>query len=251
MRYRRALGLTLMEVLVAVTVIAVVAAVVFVGLRAWRGQSLQVACMEKLSRVNEALMVYRTEWGNPHEVVGSTVYLGLPLQTIQARMPIGNSSVVVTDYGLSPWLVPQFGRTEKERYEIFTCPLLRRLYPETYISYTYWPELRWFADEEGGLFPYSSATAVLLGSTPVVTCPSHYSPETVWMDRSETYPLLVLSVDGRVKLEFISGFLVLPGQQHAPYFYDEMEYLAYLRRGNPEGFEREMKALQARRQGRR
>ncbi|MEM4408100.1 MAG: hypothetical protein QXI19_05080 [Candidatus Caldarchaeum sp.] len=235
-RFRRALGLTLMEVLVAVMVIAVTTSLVFVGLRAWRNQSLRVACMQKLSKINEALMLYRTEWGNPHEVVGSTVSLGLPVQKDSAG------------YYLIPTYVPQFGRTEKERYETFTCPVLRRLFPDFYVSYEYWAEHQ-FADEEKGMFPYSSATAVLQGATPVVSCLNHYGPGTVWMDRTETYPLIVLALDGKVYLEHITGFLLMKGNV-GPYF-EDLEKLKYIRQRAPEAFDREMKLLQERRQNRR
>jgi hypothetical protein len=251
MKFRRQLGLTLMEVLVAVTVIMVIAAITFVGLRAWRDHSLQVACMQKLSRLNEALMAYRAEWGNPHEVVGSVVSLGLPLRREPARMWIGrNSWVEVVDYSFNPEQLLRLGRTEEERSEIFTCPVLRRRFPETYVLYGYWPALRWFADEERGLFPYSSVTAVLQGASPVLECLSHHGPKTVWKDRSETYPMIVLSLDGRVNLEFITG-LLLTRHQWSPYFYDEKEYLTYIRQRNPEGFDKEMKLLQSRRGNRR
>lgn len=229
-------GFTLMEFLVALTVLAVITTITFVGLRAWRGQSLRVECMQKLGRVHQALMLYRTEWGNPSEVVGSTTYLGLPVHKHEEY------------YSLYPWEVPQFGRTEKERYEIFTCPVLLRQI-DFYVNYGYLPAGQ-FADEERGIFPYSSATAVLQGATPVVYCLDHYGPKTVWRDRAETYPMVVLSLDGRVFLEYITGLLLNKNETN-PYFDDPTEEILYIRQRNPEAFDREMKLLQERRQSRR
>jgi hypothetical protein len=241
MKFRRQMGLTLMEVLVAVTVIMVIAAITFVGLRAWRDHSLQAACMQKLSRINEALMAYRAEWGNPHEVVGSAAYLGLPLEEVYVPPGLPRSARFIADVEN----LVRFGKTREERREAFTCP--RRPFGEP-VDYRWWHIMQ-FADEEEGKFPYSSATNVLKGETPVLDCRAHNAPNVELEERSERYLLIILALDGSVRREHVTGLFILFGSG-GPELLEE-DRIEYIRLRDPEGFDREMRLLQERRQRRR
>jgi hypothetical protein len=249
MKFRRQLGLTLMEVLVVVTVIMVIAAITFVGLRAWRDHLLQAACMQKLSRINEALMAYRAEWGNPHEVVGSAASLGLPLIPVPLAPDPRYKGLKVL--ALVPERFLRFGKTEEERRAAFSCPRWMRWNPGSTAWYEYWPsaEVGW-NDEEHGRFPYSSMTSVLKAETPVVSCLNHYGPKTEWEDRTERYLMLTLTLGGTVKREFVTGLLVIVDPWSGLASLRPGEELTYVLLRDPEGFQREMK-LREERQRRR
>lgn len=92
-------GLTLMEVLIAVSIIAIVAGITFVVATKVKRQMQMTTCVSHFQKIHSALMLYRVEYG----VVNYGDYKALGLPT-DVYFGYGKDKVLIADYG--DWICP-------------------------------------------------------------------------------------------------------------------------------------------------
>jgi hypothetical protein len=189
MKFRRQLGLTLMEVLVAVTVIMVTMSLVYLVGRKVKWMSYERICTSKMMKFSEALMVYRAEWGNVEADVGNGPYLGLPHSISAAARAIR---------------VPG----EVDAFEYHFCVLRPQAPLGGYVPWGYHPHWAgWKPNPEvGHLLTFADVTEVMRGATPIVDDPDHNPSDDPLIDPARPHRMLWISLDGAVHAQTLSGF---------------------------------------------
>ncbi|MCL6624414.1 MAG: prepilin-type N-terminal cleavage/methylation domain-containing protein [Fimbriimonadales bacterium] len=189
MKYRRQLGLTLMEVLVAVTVIMVTMSLVYLVGRKVKWMSYEKICTSRMMKFSEALMVYRAEWGNVEAEIGDAPYLGFPSDS-------------------DTFLVPGALRIPgvNQASDILLCPVAEPSPIDGSIwSWRYFPQRNKITPREDILITFQEATEVMRGATPVVLDPEHNPYNDRLDDPGRPHRFLWISLDGTVHAETLAG----------------------------------------------
>ncbi len=92
-------GLTLMEVLLAVSIIAIVSGITFMITTKVKRQLIMTNCVSNLQKIHTALMLYRVEYGIVN--YGDYRTLGLPADVYYGY---GKDKVLIGDY--EDWVCP-------------------------------------------------------------------------------------------------------------------------------------------------
>ncbi|MCW5945970.1 MAG: type II secretion system protein [Fimbriimonadales bacterium] len=181
----RARGLTLLEVAIAVTVIAAIAVITVVVLSRGKFSRDDAVCKTKLSQLNIALGVYRAAYGIEGEVVGAPERLGLPPSLFHLGLSNGMS-----------W---------REYLPSIHCPrafasdLIGGMAP---VGFGYVPS------SEIPLQTWHDGNVLLRGKTPVAFCFYHNPPGHDPDDPNLEHRLNILFLDGNVGHEKVFGMSV-------------------------------------------
>ncbi len=190
MRYRRALGLTLMEVLVAVTIFAVTASLLYLITKKVKWMSYEGECLSRMSVLAQAIMVYRSEWGNVEAEIGDASYLGFPsvdafFRYRAVRVP---GVLQAMEYlCLCPLAVDAVG----ERWCWYYAPSSKRANELTRIT-------------------FQEATEVMRSATPIVVDAWHNAPDDWLTDPARPHRFIWMSLDGAVQARTLVGMLCQP-----------------------------------------
>lgn len=182
--YRRSSALTMVEVLVAVTVVLALAAITYAVLTNARLAADNSTCLVRLRTMQNAIDTYRVDWGNASATVGTAIMLGLPYH------PWASLYTLSTDQ----WI----------RARMSSCPLMSR---QTNIIFgiAYPP-----ADDSWSPTSYFEATSALGGDTPVWVDTYHNPANLPYYNRGVRRFYLYTTLDSNVRSEFLTGIEVRP-----------------------------------------
>ncbi len=177
-------GFTLMEMLIAVAIIAVVASQTIVVVSKIKRLMYDRTCAQKFVDFHQALTLYRIDWGNAHEVVGNAAFMGLPKDPNSALSFRGHDKGLT--YNLS-WN---------------ECPASVRGYEGQ--IYTYTPQV------EEPVFPryqtsFLDASIILKGETPVIADIWRNDIDHNYQSPRVNHKVIYLNISGNLKTEIING----------------------------------------------
>jgi prepilin-type N-terminal cleavage/methylation domain-containing protein len=183
----RTRGITLVEVAIVVTIIAVLVLITYTVLARAKFARDDVACKSKaLNTLNMALNAYRADYGDLNGVYGRPERLGLPPHPLALAAHRGQHFL--------------------------------QLLPEIHCPRAYMPDLI------GGLAPappwylimseismagWDDANAALRGQTPIAYCVFHNPPDHDLEDPTLQHRVNLLLLDGTIRHELITGMDVL------------------------------------------
>lgn len=185
---------SILELLVAIAAILALAAITHAVLTRARLAADNSTCLVRLRTIQNAIDVYRADWGNASATSGSPVMLGLPTH---------------------PWfMLYTLSPDSDERSELLSCQLISRQTQITMgIDWKAWP---WPQSCFGGtsVFPYEEATRQLGGETPLFV-DAHHNPMD-WPDsnrhirrnRGIRRLFLYTTLDSNVRSEHLVGIAV-------------------------------------------
>jgi type II secretory pathway pseudopilin PulG len=181
-------GFTLVEMLVAFSVVVLLAGIVFAALAPAREKAHQAVCASNLHQIHLALMLYAADYGGA-EPDGSRTYwqLGLPPPGSQGFGHYGNGGAFL-QYLKDPrlWICPNDPCTAMVAFHP-ECRDNPRRCCESYIMPLYWDGTAPWAG------PFPEVVAKCGRRLPLYYCPLHGSAQGV-----SSY-VLVLRWDGRVE----------------------------------------------------
>jgi prepilin-type N-terminal cleavage/methylation domain-containing protein len=165
-------GLTFVEVLIGIVVIAIVAAIVIAVAGPIKKKSDLAICYSNMRKIHMALEVYRSQFGGAEKLVGDAASLGLPYSWLHRGT-----------------LNPIIGTWDE-----WKCPAPKHTGRETMPGYKYmvWPN-------EPGNPPYEEVTARYQGKTPILLDFNHNNHAVVNIN-SPIQPkrIMYLTLDGNI-----------------------------------------------------
>jgi prepilin-type N-terminal cleavage/methylation domain-containing protein len=175
-RERKQSGLSLVEVLVVVAILAILASVAYAIMGPVKKGLATGTCSNNMRLLHNALMVYRADWGNAQSDVGDVPRLGLP--------PGLYSPATAKPY---------FGEEEW-----FVCPAPKN------VEYQFKPHYKaffWLNEFMGSTFdpPYEEVTAKYKGKTPIIFDPNHIDHATTHLEQPRTKKFVIfVNLGGKV-----------------------------------------------------
>lgn len=182
---KRISGITLLEVVIAITIVAVLTAITYTVLARVKFARDDIACRSKLNTLGMAISAYRADYGDANAVYGHPERLGLPPTLLELADHRG------------------------QRY--------RQFLPEIHCPRAYMPDLigglapapPWYLiTSEISMAGWDEANAALRGETPIAYCVFHNPPDHDLEDPALQHRVNLLFLDGSARHEFITGMEV-------------------------------------------
>lgn len=182
------LGITLLEVLVCLTLFAVMASIVFASIRAVKRGMADAECVRRMLLIKDATLLYRVQNEGLSVSFGTAEQLGLPLSVFD---------------------IPIVGKSWGERYDFCVCPLLPDDPWFTYPYYWYphrsdpWKDGR---DLYSGRVSFAEMTSIMGDAAPLAADYEHNSPSDDLSSPRVPHRVIWTDLGGTVHNRILIGF---------------------------------------------